>query len=101
MLGTIAILGSLGGCSTTRQPMASYDLDHFRVDCKNKEAQIRFLQSQRSTRDDRLLAAVTNAVTPWQMITNPVQYYEREQIRIGRTDWIINQTLREIATQCR
>ena len=54
----------------------------------------------RTTADDRLVAGVSNALQPWAVVTDPVKYYERQQIQTGRTNWLINQTLREIAIQC-
>jgi len=101
MFGTLAICANLSGCaSTSRQPMLSFDIDHFQVDCKNKQQQIRLLQSMRTTADDRLVAGFSNVLQPWTAVTDPVKYYERQQIQTGRTNWLINQTLREIATQC-
>jgi hypothetical protein len=97
----LAICGNLTGCATnSRQPMASVDIDHFQVDCKNKQQQIRLLQSMRTTADDRLVAGISNTLQPWTVVTNPNKYYERQQIQTGRTNWLINQTLREIAIQC-
>ena len=42
----------LSGCATT-QRMDFQDLNNYKVDCANKEAQIRFLESQLTTRDDQ------------------------------------------------
>ena len=102
--GSFAITATLfsSGCAyqTPQQPMAMYHLDHFQIDCRIKEQQILFLQSQRTTRDDNLVANIQNAITPWTAITTPNSYYERQQIVTQRTNWTINQLLMSIDKQC-
>ena len=50
-----AILSS--GCAVT-QRMSINDLNRIQVDCANKDAQIRFLESQLTTPNERLAAAL-------------------------------------------
>ena len=51
----MAVLSS--GCAVT-QRMAINDLGRMKVDCANKDAQIRFLESQMTTPDERMAAAL-------------------------------------------
>jgi hypothetical protein len=55
MLSLTAIVCS--GCATTER-MNIHDLSTFKIDCSNKEAQIRFLRTQIPTSNDRLAAAI-------------------------------------------
>ena len=57
----VALLSS--GCAVT-QRMNINDLNRMTVDCANKDAQIRFLESQMTTPNDRFAAALgMNAVS--------------------------------------
>lgn len=47
---------SLIGCTTTHR-MDVYDLKYMQADCANKEAQIKFLETQMTTPWDRSLSA--------------------------------------------
>lgn len=51
----LAVLAS--GCAVT-QRMAINDLNRMQVDCANKDAQIKFLESQLTTPDERMAAAL-------------------------------------------
>lgn len=51
-IGILAALALLAGCATQRMDIA--DLDTYRIDCANKDAQIRFLESQITTPNSRL-----------------------------------------------
>lgn len=47
------------GCSSNMyltKRMDIQDLDRFQIDCANKEAQLRFLESQKTSRTDRMIA---------------------------------------------
>ena len=48
----LVLLALMSGCATQR--MDINDLSTFQVDCANKDAQIRFLESQLTTPNDRL-----------------------------------------------
>jgi len=96
---TLAILCS--GCAQAAPPMDFVDLDYFQIDCSRRTEQIAFLQSLRSTADDRLLARATNALTPWRMFTNPSAYYNNAAQGSSRTDWVINQKLIALRDDCR
>jgi hypothetical protein len=77
------------------------DLDYFQIDCSRRAEQIAFLQSLRSTADDRLLARAANALMPWRMFTNPGAYYNNAALGSSRTDWVINQKLIALRDDCR
>jgi hypothetical protein len=99
--GAFVIIASASsiGCAQ-RQPMMAIDLDHYQIDCSRKAEQIAFLQSQRSTRDERLYAGAINTVKPWTVYTDTNEYSQRYQINNGRVNWIINQKLMRLAYDC-
>lgn len=80
--------------------MMAIDLDHYQIDCSRKAEQIAFLQSQRTTRDQRLQDGMTNVVKPWTIYTDTNNYSQRYQVNNGRLDWIINQKLMRLAYDC-
>lgn len=87
------------GCGTVQtQPMTFADLDYFQVDCKKRTEQIAMLQSMRPTRDDKMFARIGNMIQPWQTITDPDTYSNRQSVGTGRSDWILNQKLMELAS---
>ena len=91
------------GCATPtlKRPMDYADISQFQIDCSRKAEQIRFLESQRPSRDDRLFAWATNYLTPWKEFTDPKEYGERQTVSGRHTDWIINQKLMTLARDCR
>ena len=80
--------------------MSSVDLDFFQVDCTRREEQIRFLNSQRTTANDRLAHGVVNTLNPWQRFTQGDRFQDRQEVHSGRNDWLINQHLRRLARDC-
>ena len=50
--------------------MHAIDLESFQINCRIKEQQIKFLQSMRSGRDERMLAGVGNLTQPWSRWTD-------------------------------
>ena len=91
---TIVSLFSISGCGTVHNTsMAATDLNYFQVNCKLKAEQIVMLQSMRASPDEQLIARVSNAVQPWQVITNKDAYNQKQQIGSSRTNWLINQHL--------
>ena len=80
--------------------MASADLEHFQIDCRQKESQIRMLQSMRVNRDDQIMNGLANLVQPWKSITDPNTAYQRREVQTGRTNWLINQNLQRLAYDC-
>jgi hypothetical protein len=95
---TLAILCN----GATAAPAVDFtDLDYFQIDCSRRTEQIAFLQSLRSTADDRLFARATNALMPWRMFTNPSAYYNNAAQGSSRTDWVINQKLIALRDDCR
>lgn len=99
ILSISAIL--LSGCGTPgRMPMSSMDLDNFQVDCKQRDAQIRFLTSQLSNRDDQFMARLNSVARPWEAITDPGTHQYRQDVGWGRTNWLIRQNILILQTQC-
>ena len=100
MCATIVIL--LSGCAATptHQPMNYVDLNHFQIDCKRKDEQIKFLMSQLSNGDDMLMARLKNFVTPWRAVTNPDEYNQTRVVGSGNTNWLIRQNLYLIRANC-
>lgn len=80
--------------------MYASDLNHFQVNCQNKAAQIRFLESQRTNRDDRAANKLHQSLMPWTWFTDPEEASERTSVGTGRTDWLINQKLLRLAYDC-
>lgn len=98
----IIAISFVSGCATPtmNQPMSYHDLEYFQIDCSRKEEQIRFLQSLRTNRDDRLWAWAENYVMSWDQYLRPGTYDERRSIASGRTNWLINQNLMMISRNC-
>jgi len=68
--------------------MSEYDLNHFQIDCKNKKAQVEFLQSQRRTIVD-IQKSIVNM--PFNGFQKPLT---------KRRNWLINQHLLTLRNQC-
>ncbi len=68
--------------------MSEYDLNHFKIDCKNKKVQVEFLQNQRRTIVD-IQKSIGN------MFFNGFQ-----QPLTKRRNWIINQHLLTLRDRC-
>ena len=80
--------------------MSYHDLERFQVDCNRKEEQIRFLQSLRTSRDDRLWAWAENYVMSWDQYLRPGVFDERRSVSSGHSNWLINQNLMKIVRNC-
>lgn len=94
---------SVTGCSslpTINRPMHTYSLDHFMVDCSQRDQQVQFLLSQLSSRDDRLLSWVTNVLDPFGLFRQDSDYGIRTDIASGTTNWQIRQNLLHIKHYC-
>lgn len=76
------------------------DLAAYQIDCSRKAQQITFLESQRSSPDDRLWAWTTNYFMPWQQFTEPDRYRDRRAVTGGNKNWMINQKLLRLGTEC-
>ena len=57
----IVVVSLLAGCGAPRQRMAYNDLIRMKIDCSNKDAQIRFLQTQMSTPGERSFLAFNSS----------------------------------------
>ena len=68
--------------------MSEYDLNYFQIDCKNKKAQVEFLQSQRRTIVD-IQKSIVNM--PFNGFQKPLT---------KRRNWLINQHLLTLRNQC-
>lgn len=102
--GICVIIASLlvSGCAHQAgvQTMRSVDLGYFQVNCDIKQEQIKFLQSQRVSRDQQFFARVANLVKPWELVTDPDKFAQRRRIGQGHTNWLIDQQLMQIAKDC-
>lgn len=81
-------------------PMNIDDLDHFVVDCSIKQQQVQFLQSMRSTADQRAVAGLQSLLTPWRWFTDPEGQYRVDHVGKGSYNWIINQHLWTLKNNC-
>ena len=97
---TLAILCNAGCAVTQRTPMGFQDLNHFKINCKKKAEQIAFLQSQRPTPDEKLLAGFSAMLQPWTYLTNPYEHDSNRAVSTGRSEWLINQLLMELRDNC-
>ncbi len=68
--------------------MSEHDLNRFNIDCKNKKAQVEFLQNQRRTIVD-IQKSIVNM--PFNGFQQPLT---------KRRNWIINQHLIELGDKC-
>jgi hypothetical protein len=89
----------LSGCASP-QTMHAVDLESFQINCRIKEQQIRFLQSMRSGRDERMYAGLGNLARPLSRWSDSEEHYQRRSIHSGRTNWLINQHLLHLARDC-
>lgn len=80
--------------------MQFVDLNHFQIDCRRKDEQIRFLTSMLSNQDEMLLARLKNLATPWRLVTDPQGQSETHNVGSGRTNWLIQQNLYLIKANC-
>lgn len=80
--------------------MPAMDLERFVIDCGIKEQQIRLLQSMRTTADDRLVNYLGNLQQPWTRYTDPGAWKQRDQVYMGRSNWLINQHLMTLSRNC-
>ena len=89
------------GCATgTQRVMPVDDLNRFQIDCRIKPQQIKFLQSLRTSQDDKLGARMANVVQPWTVVTDHSNYRQRALVGNGYTDWSINQLLLRLSHDC-
>ena len=97
--GVCAIVVSVSsGCAVipeARMPLA--DLDTFVVDCDRKREQIEFINSQRTSANEKLVSRLLVSLTPWQMVTSPRARQDQVDIGSSRQDWMLDQILMELA----
>jgi hypothetical protein len=105
VFGICVIAVSLfSGCAATgradRIPMREVDLKNWHHDCKHKTEQVAMLQQMRQTPDERAIAKLSNAVTPWTKYTNPDQHRENRMQGMGQNNWYIDYHLLLLARDC-
>jgi len=89
----------VGGCAST-QRMGIDDLNRFQIDCNNKDAQIRFLQSQLTTSDERVMAVFRiNLLTELSYVLNGTQS-ENTRIASGQYDSIARTLIWKLESYC-
>lgn len=92
---------SLTGCLSTTHRMDIYDLRYMQVDCSNKHAQIRFLQTQMSTPMDRLKAASnTRGLFGGLISAMNGTYSQQRALEQREYDAIAKRLIWEIRTTC-
>ena len=101
ILGTVAIL-CISGCavpqSTARMP--GRDIADLQIDCSRKTEQLQFLESLRSSSDDRLLEYANDFLRFWEPYTRPHSVQQRREVYTGRNDWLINQKIMRLKWDC-
>ena len=97
VFGTTVIIADT---SLANEPMNWNDLNHFVINCEMKQEQIEFLNSFRTTKGERTWNLFQWKFMPWQAVTDPKGYQKNKQQAIGGYDWLINQHLHTLATQC-
>lgn len=58
------------------------------------------LQQMRQTPDERAIAKLSNAVTPWTKYLNPDQHRENRMQGMGQNNWYIDYHLLLLARDC-
>lgn len=99
LCGIFVIIASLN-TANAEVPMNIHDLDHFVVDCSIKQQQVEFLQSLRSTADQRAVAGLQTLLTPWRWFTDPEGQDRVYHVGKGSYNWIINQHLWTLKNNC-
>lgn len=99
VFGTTVILADTS-LASDNEPMAWNDLNHFVINCDMKREQIEFLNSMRTSKSERTWHLFQYKLMPWQVVTDPNGYTKNKQEAIGGYNWLINQHLHTLATQC-
>jgi hypothetical protein len=99
-LAAVVALAALAGCSTTHR-MDFNDFNSLRVDCANKEAQIRFLESHMSTGAERL-AALLETRSLWGSLRSAMDgTLEQKSALVDRKyDSVAREKIWELRTYC-
>ena len=99
LCGIFVITVSLN-TANAEMPMNIHDLDKFRIDCSKKRQQVEFLQSLRSTSDQRAGARLQSFLTPWRWFTDPEGQERINNVGKGEYNWLINQHLWDLKNNC-
>ena len=99
LCGIFVIIVSLN-TANAEMPMNHYDLDHFVIDCSKKQQQVEFLQSLRSSSDQRAGARLETLLTPWRWFTDPEGANRVYHVGKGNYNWLINQILWSLENNC-
>lgn len=92
---------SLNGCAVYRQRMDLEDLRNFQIDCANKDAQIRFLESQKTTSNERVFAVITTSGAMEFASHLKGETTENRKIRTREYDAAVDIKLWDLRTHCR
>jgi len=97
----LSIVSSSAMAFTTEDRMAYQDLNHFKVNCANKQAQIDFLVSQYVGPNGQIANNVYAKTLPGQVITIfDGSYQERQYTASGHRNAVIKQILLDIVRFC-
>ena len=86
--------------ATANEVMDWDDLNHYQLDCNQKQQQIEFLNSMRTTESDRQLLRLQLKLMPWMAVTDGDKFDKLQKQSTGRYEWLINQHLHVLASQC-
>lgn len=75
-------------------------IENFQIDCAKKSEQIEFLQSLRSTPDQRATAVVEDTWRFWEVYIDPAKSQERRNLYQRRYDWLIAQKMMRLQWDC-
>jgi len=96
----LLVVATLAGCSSTHR-MDIYDLRYMKIDCANKEAQIKFLETQMSTEWDRLSATYhTRGMLSGLMGAINGTYTQQKALADREYDKIAKNLIWDLRTQC-
>ena len=88
----------VSGCATQRMDIK--DLSQMQIDCANKDAQIKFLESQMTTPGERLVSTVgMNAFTEFMAHWNGEQTQARS-VRNREYDSVAKNLIWDLRTRC-
>ena len=96
----IFVIIAVFNTANAEMPMNIHDLDTFQLDCSKKQQQVEFLQSLRSSSDQRTGARLQSFLTPWKWFTDPEGQERIYNVGEGSYNWIINQHLWTLKNNC-
>jgi hypothetical protein len=89
------------GCAAPVKKTNYDDLNYFRIDCRQKSEQIRFLESQMPTRDEYMLAGLTvTSIIGYVLSQFNGTYEEKRHIYDRSYQAVIRSILWDLRTYC-